>query len=194
MWIPWLPRRPDGRIVDGRAARWLAHEGCRGGWAHRARERRRRPLDHLQSLIHGPQAPPQRVGLEGVVPGRSGGDDRARSHDLLLAKQSADPPCCKGVYLRVCVDNRLAAPAIPSVPSSCVNLRLRGRQTLPTTTTGLRRPTETCPLPGLSVETMGLEPTTFCLQSRCSSQLSYVPEGSHEPTEAGGSELGSFGN
>src|SRR5579875_3932653 len=28
------------------------------------------------------------------------------------------------------------------------------------------------------VETMGLEPTTPCLQSRCSSQLSYVPEGS----------------
>jgi hypothetical protein len=25
------------------------------------------------------------------------------------------------------------------------------------------------------VETMGLEPTTPCLQSRCSSQLSYVP-------------------
>src|SRR5215208_933772 len=27
------------------------------------------------------------------------------------------------------------------------------------------------------VETMGLEPTSPCLQSRCSSQLSYVPEG-----------------
>ncbi len=27
------------------------------------------------------------------------------------------------------------------------------------------------------VETMGLEPTTPCLQSRCSSQLSYVPAG-----------------
>jgi hypothetical protein len=27
----------------------------------------------------------------------------------------------------------------------------------------------------LAVETMGLEPTTPCLQSRCSSQLSYVP-------------------
>ena len=27
------------------------------------------------------------------------------------------------------------------------------------------------------VETMGLEPTTPCLQSRCSSQLSYVPVG-----------------
>ena len=27
-----------------------------------------------------------------------------------------------------------------------------------------------------AVETMGLEPTTPCLQSRCSSQLSYVPE------------------
>src|SRR5437764_7793161 len=26
------------------------------------------------------------------------------------------------------------------------------------------------------VETMGLEPTTPCLQSRCSSQLSYVPK------------------
>ena len=30
-------------------------------------------------------------------------------------------------------------------------------------------------LPRASVETMGLEPTTPCLQSRCSSQLSYVP-------------------
>ncbi len=28
---------------------------------------------------------------------------------------------------------------------------------------------------GNVVETMGLEPTTPCLQSRCSSQLSYVP-------------------
>ena len=27
------------------------------------------------------------------------------------------------------------------------------------------------------VETMGLEPTTFWMQTRCSSQLSYVPEG-----------------
>ena len=30
--------------------------------------------------------------------------------------------------------------------------------------------------PDRTVETMGLEPTTPCLQSRCSSQLSYVPE------------------
>ena len=31
------------------------------------------------------------------------------------------------------------------------------------------------------VETMGIEPTTPCLQSRCSSQLSYVPgTGPHE--------------
>ena len=34
------------------------------------------------------------------------------------------------------------------------------------------RPTST-----FAVETMGLEPTTPCLQSRCSSQLSYVPVG-----------------
>ena len=26
------------------------------------------------------------------------------------------------------------------------------------------------------MEMMGLEPTTFCLQSRCSSQLSYIPD------------------
>jgi hypothetical protein len=32
------------------------------------------------------------------------------------------------------------------------------------------------------VETMGLEPTTLCLQSRCSSQLSYVP-GRTDPTD-----------
>ena len=31
------------------------------------------------------------------------------------------------------------------------------------------------PLTSTFVETMGLEPTTPCLQSRCSSQLSYVP-------------------
>src|SRR5205814_642701 len=34
----------------------------------------------------------------------------------------------------------------------------------------------------LLVETMGLEPTTPCLQSRCSSQLSYVPEFGRRPT------------
>src|SRR5437762_707700 len=33
-----------------------------------------------------------------------------------------------------------------------------------------------------AVETMGLEPTTPCLQSRCSSQLSYVPEFGRRPT------------
>src|SRR5207247_2264313 len=33
------------------------------------------------------------------------------------------------------------------------------------------------------VETMGLEPTTPCLQSRCSSQLSYVPVCSQHATE-----------
>ena len=35
------------------------------------------------------------------------------------------------------------------------------------------------------VETMGLEPTTLCLQSRCSSQLSYVP-GRTDPTDLAG--------
>ena len=38
------------------------------------------------------------------------------------------------------------------------------------------------------VETMGLEPTTPCLQSRCSSQLSYVPDGATRV--AGGAKLG----
>ena len=33
---------------------------------------------------------------------------------------------------------------------------------------------------------MGLEPTTPCLQSRCSSQLSYVPEGTIVPTGGDG--------
>ena len=42
----------------------------------------------------------------------------------------------------------------------------------PSATTGLKRLQ-------LLVETMGLEPTTPCLQSRCSSQLSYVPGTSH---------------
>ena len=32
------------------------------------------------------------------------------------------------------------------------------------------------PLSGLVVEIVGVEPTTPCLQSRCSSQLSYTPE------------------
>ncbi len=43
------------------------------------------------------------------------------------------------------------------------------------------------------VETMGLEPTTPCLQSRCSSQLSYVPEGrphTSPPTWSEGSLTG----
>ena len=35
-----------------------------------------------------------------------------------------------------------------------------------------------------TVETMGLEPTTPCLQSRCSSQLSYVPGARHSTTPA----------
>ena len=44
--------------------------------------------------------------------------------------------------------------------------------------TSLRRE-KTQATPGFfKVETMGLEPTTSCLQSRCSSQLSYVPENS----------------
>ena len=38
---------------------------------------------------------------------------------------------------------------------------------------------------GNSVETMGFEPTTPCLQSRCSSQLSYVPGGVHGTGHAG---------
>ncbi len=37
------------------------------------------------------------------------------------------------------------------------------------------------------VETMGLEPTTPCLQSRCSSQLSYVPEMGCPKDTGGGS-------
>jgi hypothetical protein len=35
------------------------------------------------------------------------------------------------------------------------------------------------------VETMGLEPTTFWMQTRCSSQLSYVPDGRCEVIGAG---------
>ncbi len=38
-----------------------------------------------------------------------------------------------------------------------------------------------------AVETMGLEPTTPCLQSRCSSQLSYVPEGAQRTARDCGS-------
>ena len=34
------------------------------------------------------------------------------------------------------------------------------------------------------VETMGLEPTTFWMQTRCSSQLSYVPVGQGEDSGA----------
>jgi hypothetical protein len=34
------------------------------------------------------------------------------------------------------------------------------------------------------VETMGLEPTTFWMQTRCSSQLSYVPVGQGEDSVA----------
>ena len=34
------------------------------------------------------------------------------------------------------------------------------------------------------VETMGLEPTTFWMQTRCSSQLSYVPMGQGEDSGA----------
>jgi hypothetical protein len=46
------------------------------------------------------------------------------------------------------------------------------------TTTARKRLRKAIPkLLTASVETMGLEPTTPCLQSRCSSQLSYVPEG-----------------
>ena len=37
---------------------------------------------------------------------------------------------------------------------------------------------------GSVVETMGLEPTTPCLQSRCSSQLSYVPWPATRPNRA----------
>jgi hypothetical protein len=37
------------------------------------------------------------------------------------------------------------------------------------------RPVSALTSTGAVVETMGLEPTTPCLQSRCSSQLSYVP-------------------
>ena len=33
------------------------------------------------------------------------------------------------------------------------------------------------------VELMGIEPTTPCLQSRCSSQLSYSPEASQEDAD-----------
>ena len=32
------------------------------------------------------------------------------------------------------------------------------------------------------VEMIGLEPTTPCLQSRCSAKLSYIPIGSHHDT------------
>ncbi len=49
--------------------------------------------------------------------------------------------------------------------------------------------TENLPIDGdnaltrlFAVETMGLEPTTPCLQSRCSSQLSYVPEVTRRPS------------
>jgi hypothetical protein len=37
----------------------------------------------------------------------------------------------------------------------------------------------------MPVETMGLEPTTPCLQSRCSSQLSYVPVFGHTTSAHG---------
>ncbi len=65
------------------------------------------------------------------------------------------------------------------VESRSVPARTAGSRGLPADLTPRRRPPRRWPgaltSPSL-VETMGLEPTTPCLQSRCSSQLSYVPE------------------
>ncbi len=43
------------------------------------------------------------------------------------------------------------------------------------------------------VEIMGLEPTTYGLQSRRSSQLSYIPSSIRSPNKKDGIELGSLG-
>ena len=58
---------------------------------------------------------------------------------------------------------------------------------------GLEPPHRTAALAGkpaltceYAVERMGLEPTTPCLQSRCSSQLSYVPRRERQDTRRAG--------
>ena len=49
---------------------------------------------------------------------------------------------------------------------------------------GVEKQPRLCASPAeMTVEAMGLEPTTSCLQSRCSSQLSYAPGTTREPAK-----------
>src|SRR5207244_1839794 len=83
--------------------------------------------------------------------------------------------------VRQLVGQRNADGHVPNLRASC-DARIRspmwhGSGTrmaprAPATPVDATRSVVTC---GFVVETMGLEPTTPCLQSRCSSQLSYVP-------------------
>ena len=67
--------------------------------------------------------------------------------------------------------NQDRATSVPQRPVSNCHQRSR----LVPSSTQREQDLRTTPL----VETMGLEPTTFCVQSRRSSQLSYVPGGVH---------------
>ncbi len=78
------------------------------------------------------------------------------------------------------------APEAPSITADDPSVTAAGGHAEATT---LGRPTDSPSRSALTwvvpVEAMGLEPTTPCLQSRCSSQLSYAPGTGRSPAPVG---------
>ena len=99
------------------------------------------------------------------APALQAGGRGFESHQLhrLAANESLDVP-----------SRARQSPPRPSGPAD--DLQSRGVFAESGQSARLNRPVECALTCGNVVETMGFEPTTPCLQSRCSSQLSYVPE------------------
>ncbi len=120
----------------------------------------------------------------GALPARGPGPAAPATH-----RDRAAPPPCRPA--RPCVATRPGTGPRPSSVHSARSIAPTAAVPSPTSDVALDRKATSdwlrrsriqmfgpkkCPLTWTySVETMGLEPTTPCLQSRCSNQLSYVP-------------------
>ena len=112
-----------------------------------------------------------RTGQFDLVAAESQHLERSRHVERLqLVEHDDDHPLHRRSVLRLAHGGKDEDPTIPATP------RRRRVLATPVATPSPHSSETQC----FEVEVMGIEPTTPCLQSRCSSQLSYTPEGSDQ--------------
>jgi hypothetical protein len=134
-------------------------------------------LHGLHTSTQRPNGPPRRSGITSLSPSQVLLDYLSLIVTSLQlttnTSKNPDPPDCPGRPACHHPGNPTPAPALPGHPERCIMV-LHTITSLKNHLPDNRRDKLLAP-PPTCVELRGLEPRTPCLQSRCSSQLSYSP-------------------